>query len=148
MIHAFRQIRLTNSLLTVTGAGVLQVGSEQVVYQSQTGVYATAANLNATGSFLYSLISSSTAGVSSVAGLTGQINVSGFGNIVITTGASNAIYISGTTGNFVGTNQTGQFYPNAGNPSGFLMNNQTGNITITTIDNAAYKGILTLVQNR
>jgi hypothetical protein len=97
MIHAFKQIRLNGSNVLVTGAGVLQVGSESVVYQSQTGVLAPQSRLDATGSYLLSQISANSAGVSQLNSLSGSLIVSGYGNISVTT-SGQVIRVSGDTG--------------------------------------------------
>lgn len=55
MINAFKEIRLTNSMVSATG-GILRVGAETVVYSSQTGALgggASVTNLASTGSILY-----------------------------------------------------------------------------------------------
>lgn len=77
MTSAFKDIRLTNSMVNATG-GVLRVGAETVVYQSVTGQFypasnpsgyvtsaASIANLALTGSNLYNLVT----------GLSGQSNL-------------------------------------------------------------------------
>lgn len=93
MIHAFKQIRLNGSSVLVTGAGVLQVGSESVVYRSQTGSFVDSAH---TGTFI----------TSSQTGLFYPIsNPSGF-----ITGLSTGSFITvNQTGSFVTTSQTGLF---------------------------------------
>ncbi len=78
MIHAFRQVRLTNSLLTVTGDTRLQVGNRQVVYTDETGSFGNGAS----------------AGVASINGLTGALTASGYGDITVTTNG-NILQISG-----------------------------------------------------
>lgn len=108
MIHAFKQIRLSNYSVLVTGAGTMMVGAESVVYQSQTGVFANqtyvnnvsgelSTRLNETGSYLLSQIAASSAGVSQLNGLSGSLTASGYGNITVTT-SGQVIRISGDTG--------------------------------------------------
>jgi hypothetical protein len=96
MIHAFKQIRLTNNILTVTGASSdrLQVGSRQVVYTDETGNFGAGGNR-----------------VSSINSLTGALSLSGYGNITVTTDGINTVRISGDVSNLATTsnlNSTGQ----------------------------------------
>lgn len=126
MIHAFRDIRLTNSFINATG-GVLKVNNETVVYASQTGTILNYSGvlsdrLYQTGANLLALIGASAAGVTSLAVTghavqSGAISLSGLGNVVIHTGINNFIYVSGTSsdginisGNLTSTGQTLQGY--------------------------------------
>lgn len=145
MTSAFRQIRLTNTNVIVTGGGVLQVGAEQVVYRSQTGLFATTGSLNASGQYLQGLITSGQSGVGSIMGLSGIVSISGYGDVTVST-VGNTIQISGNTGAYVNfasiqnlaatglflqseinvlsglsvfTSQTGQFYA-ASNPNQYI----------------------------
>jgi hypothetical protein len=71
--------------------------------------------LISTGSYLYSLINAFSAGVSSLNGKSGILNLIGTGNISITTG-SQSIIISGNTGvyaNFLARSETGEFASDA-----------------------------------
>lgn len=113
MIQSFNQIRLTNNIVNASGQR-LTVGGSGVIYQSETGQFASAINLNATGSYLATLISASSAGVGSLNGASGTINIVGTGNVSVTT-VGQTITISGNTGiysSFVTTGQTGTFASN------------------------------------
>ena len=146
MIQAFNQIRLTNNIVNASG-NRLSVGGQGVVYQSETGGFATSANLISSGAYLTNLISASSAGVTSVNSATGVLTILGAGNVSVTTNGAN-ITISGNTGqysNFITTSQTGQFYA-ANNPNGFITSAQTGvfatslNLVATGLSFATYTG--------
>lgn len=83
MIAAYKQLRLTNSLVTVTGGADtrLQVGSRQVVYTDETGNFGGGTR------------------VSSLNTLTGALTASGYGNITVTNDGSNVVRISGDVSN-------------------------------------------------
>src|ERR1017187_2521810 len=122
MINAFKQIRLTNSQLLVT-TGRLGIDSNTVMYLSDTGTLASNAYVNgisgslksdlaATGSYLYNLISSSSAGVVGINGISGQVTISGAGGNVVTL-SGQTIYVSGNTG------YLSSYYP-ISNPNQFI----------------------------
>jgi len=101
--------------------------------------YATLSNLNSasgslnetinnTGSYLFNLINTSAAGVSSLNGASGMLTIRGTGNVYVTT-AGQIITISGEGGvaqsvNLGGLISTGsadlRYYPLSENPSGYL----------------------------
>jgi hypothetical protein len=129
MIHAFKQLRLTSYNVNVTGGGVLQVGNERVVYQSQTGLFYPASNPSGF------ITSAQAGGVNSIvangSNLSGIVTFVGAGTINITTGVGGSVVVSGSatainTGSFITTGQTGQFYA-ASNPAGFIS---TGNADV------------------
>lgn len=144
MIHAFKTLRLTNNLVSVTGAdNRLKVGSNYAVYQADTGSFISAGfvqgasgvlsdRLTLTGQTLLQLIGASAAGVATLNNTSGNINLTGAGNAnVIVNGQT--FYISGDTGAYVNFAQksslesTGQAVwthsnNNAINLSGVLLN--------------------------
>ena len=110
MIQSFNQIRLTNNIVNASGSR-LTVNGSGVLYQSETGQFASINSLNNTGAYLTSLINAASAGVSSLNGSSGILNIVGTGNVSITT-VGQTITISGNTGayaNFVTLGQTGVF---------------------------------------
>jgi hypothetical protein len=137
----------------VTGNGVLQVGSEQVAYRSQTGFFASTGQVdlnyyprsNPSGYITAAQAAAQAGGVTSlsVSGSTfsGVLNISGVNGISVISGNSNTIIISGfNTGNFLTNGQTGslasqgwvdQFYYPRSNPSGYVQNTQTGSFITT-----------------
>lgn len=124
MINAFRQLRLTNYNTVVTGTGILQVGTEQVVYRTQTGNFVSTAQ---TGQFYPAsnpsgfITSAQAGGVQSLAvsgaSVSGVITFTGINGVVVSTGVGSTIRIDG--GNFITSAQTGQFYPIT-NPASFI----------------------------
>ena len=116
---------------------IIEVGQGNLL-QYNLSNYATITGLNSvsgelseriesTGSYLYSLINISSAGVSSLNGQSGIISILGTGNINVTT-QGQTIFISGDgssqTINLVGLISTGdadlRYYPLYDNPSGYL----------------------------
>jgi hypothetical protein len=136
MIHAFKQIRLTNADVFVTG-GALRVGAESVVYQSQTGVLAPQTRLDATGAFLLSQISASSAGVGSLNGLSGIVSISGLGNVSVSLNGQN-IRVSGDTGAYANFATTSNLALTGANiaawtgttPSIFAQKTETGTFIV------------------
>lgn len=117
MINAFRQIRLTNKLLTVTGAdNRLQIGDQTTVFQSETGGFVT--NLQ-TGSFLTTSQSGQFYPNSNPSGFINSTQTGTFyplsnPNSYISTGNGDTRYaLTSATGSFVTTSQTG-VYADAG----------------------------------
>ena len=98
MIHAFKQIRLTNTMMSGVN-GRLMIGLESDAHMSDlTGASGIlAANTAATGALLYSLINAASAGVSNINGSSGAIGITGAGNITVTSNGQ-VITISGNTG--------------------------------------------------
>jgi hypothetical protein len=122
------------------------------IQSSQTGAFATTGyvtgvsgvittRLESTGTYLYSLIQASSAGVSSLNSQSGSITLAGAGNVSIITngqtitasgdtGAYANFALKADTGSFVTTSQTGQFAPAALTGS-FVTTTQTGAYTNT-----------------
>lgn len=141
MIHAFRDIRLTNSFINATG-GVLKVNNETVVYASQTGTLLNYSGilsdrLYQTGVNLLALIGASAAGVTSLAvtghaAQSGNISFSGLGNVVVHTGLNNFIYFSGTSSD--GINLSGSLQTSGQNLYSYITSlSGVGNTTITNL---------------
>jgi hypothetical protein len=78
---------------------------------------ALSTRISETGAYLESQIVVSSAGVSTINGASGQLIMTGAGNVTVTR--------SGQTFTFSGAGATGDYYPN-NNPSGFLTSGQTG----------------------
>ena len=96
------------------------------------GSFSTVSNLNSTGSYLQSLITTSNAGVSSINLLSGNLNFTGAGNTTITHSGNNITF----SGLSVNTGQlTGVFYPINTNPSRFISSNLSGTIISPTNTN-------------
>lgn len=145
----------TNYFLTATGATLYNLINSYTGYQNtnpsgfitsgQTGQFypmsnpnnfSTSGNLQSTGSTLNNNINSlsgfvgnlqrvSAINVTGFGNQTGIINMSGAGNILVSTGLGNFIYVSGV--NLITTSQTGQFYP-ASNPQNYAT---SGNLQST-----------------
>jgi hypothetical protein len=100
----------------------------------QTGEFALQNTLTGLSGYLISLIGASSAGVSSLNGLSGVLNIQGAGNVFVTNVGQNIIISgSGSQANvdLSGYITTGQadlrYYPLGSNPSGYLINfNLTG----------------------
>ena len=124
MITSFSTISLDQTLLNVTGNGVLQVGGNQVVYTNQTGIFITTGQ---TGSF--------------GGGSTPTGNLTG------------AFYpLNSNPSNYITSSQTGIFYTN-NNLSGFItgfnsglyvLNSNTGNFTSVSITGGAIQPYINL----
>ena len=82
-------------------------------------------NINSLSGFVGNIQRVSAINVTGFGNQTGIINVSGAGNILVSTGSGNFIYVSGI--NLITTSQTGQFYP-ASNPQGYAT---SGNLQST-----------------
>lgn len=138
MIQAFKQIRLTNSTIEVTGAGILQVGNEQVVYRSQTGQFVDSAHtggfvsISQTGQYITTaqtglfypasnpngyITSAQAGGVSAIAvtgtSISGVVNFTGLRGINVSLSGQYVLISGGDTGQFITTAQTGQFVTSA-----------------------------------
>jgi hypothetical protein len=107
-------------LTTLSPTGQL---TGEFVRRSESGAFASDAELLSASGYLQSLISASSAGVSTLNGLSGVLNLTGAGNVTITTGAG-TITISGNTGSLVNS-----FYPLSDNPSGYVRST-SGTVTV------------------
>lgn len=96
--------------------------SGSYVLDSETGIFATSNNLASTGQTLLGLISSASAGVSSLNGSSGVMNLAGQTGIQVNT---NGQTINFSTTGVVYEFQSGQFYSSA-NPSGYITTGSTG----------------------
>ena len=98
----------------------------------QTGIFATSGNLNVTGIYLYNLIASSSAGVSTLNTLSGMLTITGAGNVTVSNSLPN-ITVSGNTGiysTFVTTGNTGIFALNSNlQTTGFTLQTEINSIT-------------------
>ena len=140
-----------------TSGNLLSTG--QTLYNDIIGLSGLlSGNIQSTGQTLYNLINNYTgyqntnpsgfitagsaiAGVNSfnVTGWglqSGAINISGAGNIVVSTGIGNFIYISGNS-NIITTSQTGQFYPYS-NPLNFANSGNLNSFITTGSADARY----------
>jgi hypothetical protein len=134
MINAFKQIRLTNTLMSGVN-GRLMIGAESDAHLSDltSASGSLAASIALTGSNLYSLIQAASAGVSSINSASGSVTLVGAGDVSVTT-AGQTITISGNTGQLINyaTNTnlalTGQAAWNAANTNGI---NLSGNLQTT-----------------
>lgn len=154
----------------VTGvSGIIQVQIN--VLNNQTGDfylktnpsgYVTESYVTGVSGYLEGLISASSAGVGSINGLSGIVNLVGTGNNTISTSGSSILisgytgFLSGyqTVGNYVTSAETGQFYSSS-NPSGFITGvnlsgyvtgsvvrpNETGEFLITGAADLRYVGL-------
>ena len=114
MIQSFNQIRLTNNIINASG-GILSVGGQNVVYQTQTGNFITTSQ---TGSFggantgqltgTFYPLSSNPAGYATTSLLNSYVQVSQTGSF-ITASQTGQFLIASQTGNFISTSQSGQF---------------------------------------
>lgn len=170
MIHAFKQIRLNGSNVVVTGAGVLQVGAESVVYQSQTGNLASTSYVNnvsgsidtrlqsltnwtgTTPNLYYPLnsnpsgylTSANAGGIQSInvtgSTLSGAITYTGAGNILLTR-AGQVITFSGNTGAYANFATTTNLATTGSTLDG-KINTLSGysNTTFATVTNLASTG--------
>ena len=131
---------ITNFALT-GASGVLQdyiniINSTTGIFitTGQTGQFALQNTLTGLSGYLVGLIGASSAGVASLNGLSGVLNIQGAGNVFITNVGQNIIISgSGSQANvdLSGYITTGQadlrYYPLGSNPSGYLINfNLTG----------------------
>ncbi len=120
MVNAFREVRLTNTNLKVSGADSrLYVGANTTVFQSETGVFALAAN---TGGF----VSNGQTGNFVDRGQSGQ-----FATATSVTALQNWSGIS-----------TGLYYPYASNPAGYLTS--AGSATSLSVTGLAISGAISL----
>jgi len=125
---------VTTNLIGATGffypsgsnpSGYITSGSTgSFVNTGQTGIFATTTYVTGVSGYLSSLISASSAGVSTLNSLSGALTLVGAGNISISSLGQN-ITISGNSGNFITTGQTGNFVT-TGQTGSFITNNQTG----------------------
>lgn len=95
------------------------------VLDSETGIFATSANLSSTGQTLLDLISAASAGVSSLNGSSGVITLGGQTGIQISTVGQN---ISFSTTGVVYSSESGQFYASS-NPSQFITSGNVSTIS-------------------
>jgi hypothetical protein len=93
------------------------------VLRTESGAFASDAELLAASGYLQSLISASSAGVAALNGQSGIVNIGVTGNLTITS-VSGLITISGNTGDLVNA-----FYPLQANPSGYVRST-SGNVTV------------------
>lgn len=136
--NSVNSINGQNGSLTFSGGGNVSISNsgnfftilgDTGIYSSfvttgQTGVFnsifATQTSLNNTGNYLYSLIQASSAGVSSLNLLSGSLNITGAGNVTVSS-SGQLITVYGETGIL-----TGKFYPLLNNPSNYLTSSSTG----------------------
>ena len=126
---------LFSSSLTISGVSVLTgVNTGSFITTGQTGSFATTGYVTGVSGYLRTLISNSSAGVTSLSvgsiAVSGTIILSGVNGLSIYTGTSNTIYFSGQSGNFVTTGQTGSFVT-TGQTGTFITSGQTG-VFVTT----------------
>ena len=96
MIQAFKQIRLSNTLVSVSG-GQLLIGSDSAVLQSQTGTLATNTSLAATGQALYNDIVNFSGNLNATYSTTANLAATGsalYNDIINFSGNLNASYAS------------------------------------------------------
>lgn len=150
MVNAFKEIRLTSSYINATG-GQLKVNNELVTYQSETGRLLNYSGvldnrLHQTGVNLLALINASSAGVGSIDGLSGNLDITGAGNIVTTINGS-TIILSGDVSSLatiVNLSSTGSTLYNYINNFSGVFNNSGAAYQIqinTNVANIAATGI-------
>jgi hypothetical protein len=119
MIHAFRQIRLTNTLLSGSGSALVW-GGTPVVLSNQTGQYITTAQ---TGLFYPAsnpagyITSAQAGGVSAITttgqSLSGVVTLTGIGGTVVDISGTTFRVSGVNTGTLVSRGETGQFVTTA-----------------------------------
>ncbi len=139
MIHSFKELRLTNNSVKTSGAR-LMVNTESGAFLSDinnvsgysNNTFATISNLELTGQTLFNLIGAASAGVSSLNGQSGILNLTGAGNVSVLVNGQ-AITISGNTGflaDYYSVTNPNQ-YSSSGNvaATGTALQNQITSIT-------------------
>jgi hypothetical protein len=122
--------------LFVSGVSVSTgINTGSFVTTGQTGSFATTGYVTGVSGYLRTLISNSSAGVTSLSvgaiAVSGTIILSGVNGLSIYTGTSNTIYFSGQSGNFVTTGQTGSFVTTS-QTGVFVTTGQTGSFVTTS----------------
>ncbi len=155
MIHAFKQVRLTNNLLSGSGSALVYAGvplvfkneTGQFVDSSKTGQFITTAQ---TGSFLSRgetglfypasnpnnyITAAQAGGVSAItvtgASLSGSVNFTGLNGINVSLSGQYVLISGGNTGTLVGKGETGQFVTTS-MTGGFITAAQTGQFITTS----------------